>query len=78
MPGSKVSQKQLAAIMRLRAIIRDDYIKLRELTHRALSQIQSGSEVQGGLVQARLEEIRDGGEVRIRLLINGHPADEIS
>lgn len=77
MPGSKVSQKDLARIMKLRAQIRDDTERLRGLAHNALGQIEGGAKIEGGVIPAKVERVCRGGQIIIRLLVDNQVADEV-
>lgn len=77
MPGSRVSQKDLARIMKLRAQLREDFGRLRELARDALGQIEAGAKIEGGVIPAKVDTIRQGGRIITRLLIDNQPADEV-
>lgn len=77
MPGSRVSQKDLARIMKLRAQLREDAERLRSLARDALGQIEAGAKIEGGVIPAKVDTIRHGGQIITRLLIDNQPADEV-
>ena len=76
MPGSRVTQKELACMMLLRSEIHMGRRELRELASRALSQIQSGALIESGIIPAEVVETQKGGTIRTRLYVDGQPASD--
>lgn len=78
MPVPRIKRSEIAEIVRLRGLIRNDRKRLLEMGHSIMARMQKGIEPEPCATPLEVETCECGSAIMTRLLVDGRPVDDFS